>query len=118
MPRTTKESLRRARMEAEQDKRDAQCRANGHVWRNEYNHMRYCETCYTIEPYQWIKPGYTVVHVSDPLWVGEVLFVTREGVRVHRKITDAWGTCTGTIECTFQPNELKIIPQEGTHATR
>lgn len=111
MPRTTKESLRRARMNADQGKREAQCAANGHIWRNEYNHMRYCETCYALQDWNWLPPGTVVVHRNDPLWIGTVLSVTREGVRVHRKITDAWGTCTGSIEATFQPNELKIIEE-------
>jgi len=107
MPRTTKESIRRTKMEAAQMKRDAQCRANGHVWRNEYNHLRYCETCFELEEYQWIQPGTTVTQRNDPLWTGKVLSVTSLGVHVRRIVDDAWGE-HGAIECTFQPGELII----------
>ena len=110
MARTTKASLRRIQMANEQAKRDAQCRANGHVWHNEYNHLRYCETCYKLEEYQWIQPGMTVTHRNDSIWTGKVLSVTSLGVRVRRIIDDAWGE-HGSIECTFQPDEL-IIQQE------
>jgi len=102
MPRTTKASLHRARMEAEQAEREAQCQANGHNWRNEYNHLRYCEMCFELEEYQWIQPGMTVTHKNDPLWTGKVLSVTSQGVRVHR------GDEYNYIECTFQPGELII----------
>jgi|SRR5882762_1636104 len=103
MPRTTKESLRRARMEADQNKREAQCQANGHLWRNEYNTMRYCETCYELVAHNWIEPGNTVAHKQDPCWSGTVLSITSAGVRVRRAMPG------GSIETTFQANELRII---------
>lgn len=101
-------------MLADADKRESECQAQGHIWRNEYNHLRACEHCYTIEEWNWLPPGTAVVHKHDSLWTGTVIGKSHEGIRVRREITDAQGVVHGSIECTFQPSELSIVEKVST----
>lgn len=49
--------IQKIRQEAEQRKREELCKKQGHKWRNEYNTMRYCETCFHLEDYDWGSIG-------------------------------------------------------------
>ena len=53
--KTTKATRRRAKLLADAASREEVCRKQGHVWRNEFNTLRYCETCYHLEKWNWIS---------------------------------------------------------------
>lgn len=50
-----------------------------------------------------ITAGATVTHKHDPAFVATVLFVSPEGVRVHR------GDKYNYMECTLDAKELQVV---------